>query len=141
MKKLINDKKKVTSMEIHKIQKLNKLAKDLKSHNIALSSTNAVDEAEKIFGNSPKMESKTDQIKELERDVRNLTFALKRNEEQVQELISKMNEMIKEINSLKEKPQPIKEKKGTKDPSKPIDRNKIAPKDVSVEKYFYFGKK
>jgi hypothetical protein len=164
-------------MEIEKIQKLNQLAQDLKKYKVA-SADDAMKQAEQVYGERNNFVSRhTDgnegmemdnELNDLKKDVRSISNAVKRSEEQIQEIIKKMNEMILEINSVKamraqapraegsqQKPQQQQQgqqeeaqgqtaaddRRGTKDIAKPIDRNNVAPKEVSIEKYFYFGKK
>ena len=76
------------------------------------------------------------------------------------EIIKVMNQLIGEVKELKKTSQitssnqsqsksqqekqeqkTLTDKKGTKDTAKPIDRNRVAPEDVSIEKMFYFGNK
>ena len=75
--------------------------------------------------------------------VENITT--KRNQEKICELYKKIVELSNEIKELKRVNRGINSFNGesqTKKPvNKPIDRNKIAPSEVSIEKYFYCGKK
>ncbi|MBN2422937.1 hypothetical protein JXB41_06950 [Candidatus Woesearchaeota archaeon] len=141
-------------MDINKVQKLNQLAVNLKKHNIADSANDAVKQAENVFGTQNNFVTRhtssseePDKIQEIERQIRNLGFKFQRNEERISSIVEKINGLIKEFNDLKSNPQVNKkieakaECRGSMDPNKPIDRNNIAPADVSVEKYFYFGKK
>ncbi|MFH0874380.1 MAG: hypothetical protein V1859_00430 [archaeon] len=167
-------------MDINKVQKLNKLALDLKKYNLENGeSFNSVSAAEKIYGEDNNfmtkhsLEKKDDNMENYERDIRNLTIALKNSEERTNQVILKMNEMIKEFNELKDsvkslrnnidslsrqsaaslqtlanhgnqnkeqtnREEPVQEKKAVQ---KPIDRNGVSPADISIDKYFYCGKK
>jgi hypothetical protein len=139
-------------MNINKIQKLNKLAKDLKNHNILVDSNQAISEAEKIYGqennymtrdNTGKQKNEN-KINEIQKNVRCNSFKIKHNKEQMIEIVSKLNQIIKEINDLKScnKKSNIQKNINTKkDLNQPIDRNQVAPSDVSIDKYFYYGQK
>ncbi len=110
-----------------------------------------------------------DDFHDLKKDVRKLTFALQRSFEEIKNLKGQVNRLEKELNDARvnqlpprkiEKSAPIKnpESQENQAPAKPkpvqkvisdaepkitspIDRNGIAPSDVAIDKFFYFGDK
>ncbi len=159
-------------MDINKIQKLNRMSVELKKYNVVGSSKEAISQAEKIYGSENNYLTKNnlpEKDENMDNEIRLLQAAVKRNDERITQIISKMNEMIKEFNELKEAQKalsqrssqlqaPVQKPAGqpqttfttqqqapaqTAVPpaSKPIDRNGIAPSDISIDKYFYCGKK
>lgn len=137
-------------MDINKIQKLNQLASDLKRHNVVDSKEEAIMQAERVVGASnPRMQSNMqpeDQVHELEKEVRRLGFAVKETQEKIIEIMNTLNKLTNQIETSRPNPQAARmerqqELASKKDTNKPIDRNQVAPSDISIEKYFYFGKK
>jgi len=152
-------------MNIDKIQKLNQMAMTLRQHNIVADSKDAVNHAANIYGTENNFsnndvthyESDSD---DLRKEVRRLTFALKNAVQELNELKSTVGKLDKELNDLKvnnkprvERPQQVQSVQTVfktpeqevqpiqKRHDKPIDRNGIAPADVSIDKMFYFGQK
>jgi chromosome segregation ATPase len=154
-------------MDINKVQKMNEMAMNLKRHNIVISKENAVEEAEKIYGTEnnyirEKPAEKTDELDELRKEVRKLTFALRNMKEEFDDIKAKSAKLEQELNDarvgmvrrqLYQQPQvqaqqPLVEpppaqlvQQEAKPSAVPIDRNKVAPSEVSIEKFFYFGQK
>ena len=147
-------------MDINKIQKLNDMALNLKKHNVVYSKEDAIKQAENIV---------REQDNDLRKDVRKLTFALRDALNEISDLKSHVKKLQNELNDVrvnpptriierkvvhdvpvekevKEEAKPIvQQQKLNNEPRKdinlPIDRNGIAPSEVSVEKFFYFGEK
>jgi hypothetical protein len=143
-------------MDINKVQKLSRLATELKKYNIVDSPTEALAQAEKLYGseNNYLTKKKDDNMLDNSNELRTLSMAVKRNEDRTTEIIGKMNELIKEFNMLKStkvaapmppQPNPVVQQavaEEVKKPiSRPIDRNNVSPADISIDKYFYCGKK
>ena len=161
-------------MDINKIQKLNKLATDLGKHKVVMNSKQAIKKAERVYGKEHNYmtrhksgDSEKDMTEKINKKLRDQQNQIQKNQEKISEVISKVNELIKEFKELKEiskkklrqqqrlnqsrsNNQQEKEKvqkklvdKGSKkkDPNEPIDRNDISPSKVSIEKYFYYGNK
>ncbi len=139
-------------MDVTKIQKLNDMANNLKKHNIGYSSDGAISAAERIYGSENEFsreipEQQVNELDELRKEVRKLTIAMQHVVQDLKELKEKNEKLEKELNdarvgisrqrtneqrTLREEPE--------RDLNKPIDRNNIAPSEVSVEKFFYYGK-
>lgn len=141
-------------MDVTKIQKLNEMDNQLKKHNIGYDTDSAISAAEKIYGTENIKESpveNSNDLDELRKEVRKLTIAIQRIVQELQETKKKQEELEKELNDAKlgivKKAQKTltnndtSEEKQKKDLTKPIDRNNVAPSEVSVEKFFYFGNK
>lgn len=143
-------------MDIVKLQKMNQMANQLKRHNIGYNTDSAIDEAEKIYGTKNIKENPSEnsnEIDELKKEVRKLTIGMQKMIQELQEIKKKQEELEKELNDarlgiIKKAQKTLDNSRNTnsnnemkKDPNKPIDRNNIAPSEVSVEKFFYFGNK
>ncbi|MBU0756691.1 MAG: hypothetical protein KKF44_01380 [Nanoarchaeota archaeon] len=145
-------------MDYTQLQRENKLASDLKKFKLTPSQDNKNPEPKPKCDDTLK-QINTDLLRlidsrfnSIDKEIRNIGFSVRRNEEKIVSLMEKMNELIKEFNDLKRSRRPVpmhpnsepiegNEQSEKRILDKPIDRNNVAPKDVSVEKYFYFGKK
>jgi hypothetical protein len=157
-------------MDINKVQKLNNLAQNLERHNIAFDKDEAISQAESIYGKQNNysghhVDASAGDFIDLKKDVRKLTFALKNTLSEISSLKGQVHRLEKELNDARvgqlpsrkihEAPKPIKKeipvqsnapqqtilKEEEQKITSPVDRNGIAPSDVSIEKYFYFGQK
>ncbi len=150
-------------MDINKVQKLNEMAMNLKRHNIVISKEDALGQAERIYGNEndfskETVEMHTNEMDELRKEVRKLTIAMQHVVQDMQDMKQKSTQLEKELNDARvgmsarsargeqravsgEREAAEEELRPKRDVSRPIDRNNVAPADVSVEKFFYFGDK
>ncbi len=156
-------------MDINKVQKLNNMALNLKKHNVVFSKEDAIKQAETIFGEEHNFSEENPNYNNgdfnvLRKDVRKLTFALQRSMEEIRNLKGKVNRLESELNDARvnqktiprqvrqpetlvvKEPEPVKESKPVQQKlpeekkfTSPIDRNGIAPSDVSIDKFFYYG--
>ena len=105
---------------------------------------------------------------DLKKDVRKMTFALQRSFEEIKNLKGQVNRLEKELNDARvnqltprkviEKPKaPIPQNQAPQQAkpvavqtsipeaeqkiTSPIDRNGVAPSDVAIDKFFYYGDK
>jgi hypothetical protein len=121
-------------MDVDKLQKINKLAMELKNHGMADDMTQAVSQAEQMIRNDGELTSVTSMsdsgVIKIERDspetsttsavnipgkapehelhVRSLQNQMKRQEETIVEMQQKMNEMIEMMNQLEQKQKSMK---------------------------------
>ncbi len=135
-------------MDVEKIQKLNNLIKECKEFNLTQNPSEII-ELEK----SPEMSDN-------ERLLRKLQFSIKNNNDEIESLKKSINLLREEIKDLKarrkeeiqaeftsnqEKSQATlkasEEKQEKFISNKNIDRNNVAPADVSIENIFYYGQK
>lgn len=162
---------------IEDIQKINKLAQELLDQGIATDRESAVKKAEemlnkKIQNQQPVSENKVEANKEEHNGLEYYKNMISRTKEQMERQLSvftqKMNEMIKEINEIKEQlntratsktasdaginsEKPLKEaveEKPKQEKQEKLEKDKPHPKrgnwqseDVCIEKMFYFGNK
>ena len=132
-------------MDINKIQKLNQMAINLSKHNI-VSKEEALAQAASIYGTEHNFSGDGDMNNDdnLSKDVRKLGFALERALSDISELKSQLSKLQTEVNDVRVNPtlraknhvEPVQRRL-----DKPIDRNNIAPEDVAIDKFFYFGEK
>ena len=115
------------------------------------------------------LQQNPDDFNELKKDVRKLTFSLQRSFDEIKNLKGQVNRLEKELNDARIgqlSPRKIVEEKPVDNPApipqankpiekpvqkslpesekkikSPIDRNGIAPSDVAIDKFFYFGDK
>lgn len=139
-------------MDINKVQKLNEMAMELKKHNI-YNKSDAISQAERIYGSDnsyvrEEIMQNSDETDEMRKDVRKLTVAMQRLINDMNELKLKHDKLEKELNDARvgmaSRPRVEAQQKLNNEPrelNKPIDRNNVAPSEVSVEKFFYFGNK
>jgi len=142
-------------MDINKVQQLNQMAMELKKHNIVISKDDAIGQAEKIYGHENEYSREAvhmqnaNEFEEMRKDVRKLTIGMQHLLQDMQLMKQKQEELEKQLNDARvgmsrqrsnDPQQTLNNEAAKKDSSKPIDRNNIAPADVSVEKFFYFGK-
>jgi chromosome segregation ATPase len=148
-------------MDINKVQKLNEMAMNLKKHNVVFSKEDAIKQAESIYGSehnyaTEEVVQNSEQVDELRKDVRKLTFALRDALNEINDLKSQVTKLSRELNDVRVDQQPrkieekrvekvaqqtLKQEEKAKKITSPIDRNGISPEDVSIEKFFYFGEK
>ncbi|MBN1502787.1 hypothetical protein JW930_04530 [Candidatus Woesearchaeota archaeon] len=130
-------------MDINKIQKLNKLAVDLKKHNIVDSKEEAIKQAENVVGakHDDFSTKEPDRMREIEKEIRKIGFEVREQQQKISDIVKTLNEVLEQLHNSKLNIRPKEKISAKKDPTKPIDRNKVAPSEVSIEKYFYFGKK
>jgi hypothetical protein len=146
-------------MDINKVQKLNEMASSLKRHNIGYDKDDALREAEKMYGKENDYsqevpEHQENELDEMRKEVRKLSMAMQHMTQDMQGMKQKMEQLEKELNdarvggmSRRQGQQTLSEDEPERpsgrpkpDATKPIDRNNVAPADVSVEKFFYYGK-
>jgi hypothetical protein len=151
-------------MDVNKVQKLNEMALNLRKHNIGISSEESVKQAERIYGNENNFSQEVvvnhvDEIDELKKEIRKLTFGLQHATDDIKELKLLVGKLQQEVSDARigqsstrrhsDPQQTLGESDGTnesserpkRDSSRPIDRNKVAPADVSVEKFFNFARR
>jgi len=140
-------------MDINKVQKLNDMALNLKRHNIVYSKEDALQQAENIYGSDNDFSHETvpqheNELDDLRKEVRKLSFAMQNLLGDMKDVKMKTVQLEKELNDARvgqrrvaDIPSVADYEAPKKDLSKPIDRNNIAPSDVSVEKFFYFGQR
>ena len=115
------------------------------------------------------LQQNPDDFNELKKDVRKLTFSLQRSFDEIKNLKGQVNRLEKELNDARlnqSPPRKIVEEKPVDNPApipqankpiekpvqktipeqekkfkSPIDRNGVAPSDVAIDKFFYFGDK
>jgi hypothetical protein len=125
-------------MDIDRMRSANNYNQVLKQHNI---------KTEENVEQMPQGDKREEFEDDVKKQLRTLSFNMQRNLEATSELIKAVNALIKEVEEIKlHKPaaslqQDAPEKRGTRDTTKPIDRNNVAPADVNVDKIFYFGKR
>lgn len=141
-------------MDINKVQKLNDMAMQLKRHNI-YSKDDAISQAERIYGTDNNYVREdtmqnSDELDELRKDVRKLTMAMQHMINDMNDLKQKHVTLEKELNDTRvgmasrqsrHEQTTLTNEEPKKDLNRPIDRNNVAPSEVSVEKFFYFGNK
>jgi TolA-binding protein len=144
-------------MDINKVQQLNHMAMELKRHNIVLTKDDAISQAENIYGHENDYSREavhmqdTNEFEEMRKDVRKLTMGMQHLLQDMQEMKQKQEQLEKDLNDARvgmsrgrvhggDPQQTLTNEPPKRDGTKPIDRNNIAPADVSVEKFFYFGK-
>ena len=90
-------------MNIERIQKLNKMALELKEQNIGYSQEEAIRTASRLYGeeNNFSGEDISYHNNELKKEVRRLTFALKNALNIINDLQNKVNKHDKEINDIR----------------------------------------
>ena len=150
-------------MDISKIQKINALAKELKKHGIVENMEQGAKEAEKYIHGGSKDAKEFNKLQEEEHipepkdenlRLRKIESTLNQQQEMIQVLQEKINEIIEEINKMQpaqktlteqkeepkeEKQAPLKETK-TKEENKSNPRSgNYNPSDVAIDKMFYFG--
>jgi len=183
-------------VSIDRIQKTSQLSEELKKHGFAEDFEDAYKQAENIYNNKQVVIAKENEsvvvenlvlneqdviqllerMHKLERHKYFSNIREQKYQEQVSELINKINEIVKSIQLIEmnqvnfekkfkndvqqivESPnndvhkQPPQEQQvspvgqdstpdNRKNLTEPIDRNGIAPADISIEKIFYFGNK
>ncbi len=136
-------------MDIEKIQKINDMTKGYKKHNLDFNASDSVKKQEE------------QEMSESEKLLRKLHFGIKYNKDEIESLKDTINSLREEIKDLKqkhkeqvqkeynEKKQRIEEPQkklsqntnSSKKMTEPIDRNNIAPSDVSIESIFYCGER
>jgi hypothetical protein len=143
-------------MDINKVQQLNDMAHTLKMHNMGYSAETMVHEAENIYGHEDYSKGSKEAVTmeqndydEMRKDVRKLTYGMQTMINEFKEMKAKVEQMEKELNDVRVGQVPRRsgqqvltndEEAPRRNITKPIDRNNVAPADVSVEKFFYFGK-
>ena len=147
-------------VDVNKLQKINKLALELKEKQMASSMDEAVSMAEKMIRNDKEvscLQSNTQVQKEESTEdslkFRKVNYKLKEHEELLIAIQNKMNEMITEINNLQKQkksssPVQVPEEKQTvfkekdKQKTKPTNRSgDYTPGDVDINEFFYSGSK
>ena len=143
-------------MDVNKVQKLNDMAMQLKKHNIVYSKEDALHQAERIYGSENDYSSETvvrpsagGETDELKKEVRKLTFALQNMSAEFKDLQLKLAKLEEDFNNARvgqavpRQPgsQQVLSNDAKKDMNRPIDRNNVAPSEVSIEKFFNFANK
>ena len=102
-------------MDIVKIQKLNDMAQHLRKHNVVYTQESAVTQAEKIYGKDnnfsstqQKAEYESDDVNELRKDVRRLTFALQKAVMEINGLKTDVSRLSKELNDVRVNQRPAR---------------------------------
>lgn len=120
------------------------MAIHLTKHNI-VAKDKALEQAAHIYGSEHDFvgEATMNKDDELRKDVRKLSFALQRALSDISDLKSRLNKLQNEVNDVRVNPTVPKNVNTAvqRKLDKPIDRNNISPDDVSIEKFFYYGKK
>jgi hypothetical protein len=120
-----------------------------------------VKQAERIYGNENNFSetvvvNHVDEMDELKKEIRKLTFGLQHATDDIKELKALVAKLQQEVDDARvgqstprRQSQPQQtlvdsdepESRPKRDSSRPIDRNKVAPADVSVEKFFNFARR
>ncbi|NTV23652.1 MAG: hypothetical protein HGA85_04730 [Nanoarchaeota archaeon] len=136
------------------------MAMNLKQHNL-MSKEEAINQAERLYGKEndyskeQSNQQQSNDMEDLRKEVRKLTFAMRDMTNELVDTKKKLDDLEKQLNdarvgmSRRPAPQPGQENSlslannqpaAARDMAKPIDRNQVAPKDVSIDKFFYYGK-
>ncbi|VVB80946.1 Uncharacterised protein [uncultured archaeon] len=146
-------------MDVFKLQKINSLAKELRSHNFADSSDSAFQQAEQVFEPSvqqvvveekPVIAPRIDVLSERKFEML-LEQNNKRYEQEIGLLRSALGTLANEIECLKselkkmseQNPKPKEHQEPLKTEVKPEHprQGKFTSSDVDIQKMFYFGAK
>lgn len=149
-------------MDVEKLRKVNQLSAELRRHNMASSSDEAFDQAEKII-HQQEVREFLQRSKEVTESTKNPTadhlyqVNLERQNrylnEQIQKLNGQLEQLKAEVEQLKQTPkaQPIQIQAAPKVEKQAVLQSKteephpkqgnFSPDDVSIEKMFYFGNK
>lgn len=160
--------------DYEKMRRMNELAKDLKRHGFAESSFEAINQATQIYGEDAithevkhgLIQSKHDRIAGEEKMSDTETDRkLKKLQENIDTLTSKINEMIQALNDMDSRIEQLSKKQREERPAeRSVQREETLPQqehhespqsseyenqrvgsyqsqDVAIDKMFYFGKK
>lgn len=154
-------------MDPNRLSKMNELSKELQKHGFAGSSLEASEQAQGIMKESlslsesskqsPKGSEVTEGIVQMMKSINALKTYKSLSEEKIiklesnfQLVLSKVNEIISEINSIKEqqkdKNMPVQKETQSKLPKKEKSEShprqgNYSPGDVAIDKIFYYGQK
>lgn len=152
-------------MDVTKLQKANKMSKELQKHGIAADSQEGYDQAQEMLKSEKLKTNEVEKVAEesndtLNRIERNFDMFKKGTDERlnsmqstVSDIVSKMNEMIKIVNEVEKLKDHItsesgpipkakqKKLKDTKEAPKNEKRGDYEPGDVDVTEVFNFANK
>jgi len=143
-------------MDIGKPQEVELLAKELKEHGITCSIDEAQEKAQSIIMTTEN--KKTDEDEKIQLFEQRYKFLLKSQNQKFSEEINSLKNTLSSISSeltdlkrkLNEQKQEIKTNQPEQKPKetqqkitepKEVDLKNLKPEDVSIEKFFYYGKK